>query len=241
MSSDGCAVVGELLPVFESLAKQKSVLTLSNSYHGIEWFQDSRILDVNPEYAVLKVNDCKSFTVPGEQIQLHNTAFSHPVKATLRDMDYEGGLLFLYGLELSDRDWQSRFHERVQPKDITYAVISFNRHSIRAFIENISLNGLGLLIDQRSMSASRLKLWSRVSLKFKLPSGHEWASLKGSIVNFNLINHSLVRLGLRLHPNPQESRSLIKYVTSRKQEILAEHDQASFEEPIAKGIESLYF
>jgi hypothetical protein len=241
MSSNGIAAAGELFPVFESLAKQKSVLTLSNSYHGIEWFQDSRILEINHEYAILKVKDCKSFSVPGEQIRLHDMAFSRPVKATLRDMDNDNGLLYLSGLELSDRDWQARFHERVQPKDPTYAILCFNRRCTRAFIENISLNGQGLLIDQRFVDASRVKRWSKVNLKFKLPPNYEWNNLKGSIVNINPINHSLSRLGLRLHPASQDSRSLINYVTSRKREILEEHEQAGFEEAKSHGIEALYF
>src|SRR5512146_3307506 len=117
MSSMGWAAANDLLPVFESLAKQESVLTLSNSYQGIMWFQDSRILSVNPEFAVVKVKDCKSFISPGKQIQLHNTAFSRPVKATLQDLNYDDGLLYLSGMTYSDREWQPRYHERVQPKN----------------------------------------------------------------------------------------------------------------------------
>ncbi len=241
MSTEGCVATRELLPVFKTLAKQKSVLTLSNSFHGIEWFQDSKVLEVNPEFAVVKVKDWKAFAEPGEQIRLHNTAFSRPVKATLQDMDCDRGLLFLAGLSYSDREWQSRFHERVQPKDPTYAVLYFNRRGIRAFIENISLNGQGLLIDQTYWADSRLKVWSKVALRFKLPPNYEWNCLKGSIVYKNPINHRLVRLGLCLHPSPQDSRSLVKYVTDRKQEILEELDQKSFDKTASRGIEALYF
>ncbi len=231
----------DLIPVFESLARQDSILTLSNSYQGIMWFQDSRIMSVNPEFAVLKVKDCKSFVSPGKQIQLHNTAFSRPVKATLQDLDYDDGLLYLSGLAYSDREWQPRYHERVQPKDPAYAILSFNRRQFRACIENVSMNGQGLLIDKRYLKDSRIKLLSKISLKFKLPPGFEWNNLKGSVVNLNTINDSLVRLGVRLHPNSQESRSLVSYVTGRKQEILDELDQNCLEKIVSHGVETLYF
>ncbi len=241
MSSDGSVAVSELLPVFKRLAKQESVLTLSNSYHGIEWFQDSKVLEVNPEFAVVKVKDCKAFAEPGEQIRLHNTAFSRPVKATLRNMDCDRGLLFLADLSFSDCEWRFRFHERVQPKDPTYAELYFNRRGIRAYIENISLNGQGLLIDQNYWAESRLKVWSNVALRFKLPPNYEWNCLKGSIIYKNPINQRLVRLGLCLHPSPEDSRSLVNYVTARKQEILEELDQKSFNKTASPGIEALYF
>ncbi len=241
MSSDGCAAVGEWFPVFETLAKQRSALTLSNSYHGIEWFQDSHILEVNPNFAVVSVRDCKTFTAPGEQIQLHNTAFSRPVRATLQEMDYDCGLLLLSGFVYSDSKWKARNHQRVQPKEPTYAILGFNRHGIRVFIENISLNGQGLLVDKRNLADSRLKLWSKVMLKFTLPPHYEWPGLKASIVAIHTINDSLARLGLRIHPNPQESRALVQYVTGRKQEIMEELSQNCYEKKVAHGIESLYF
>ncbi len=241
MSSDGCVSVGEWFPVFESLAKKESVLTLSNSYRGIERFQDSRILEVNPDFAIVKVKDCKSYTMPGEQIQLHNTAFSRPVRATLQEMDYDCGLLFLSGFVYSDSEWKARYHERVQPKDPTYAFLSINRRGIRAFIENISLNGQGLLVDKRILADGCFKLGSKVALKFKLPPNYEWNGLKGSIINLKNINDSLVKLGLRLIPSVKESRSLIQYVTGRKQEILEELNQNCYEKTVARGIEALYF
>src|SRR5512146_1176091 len=134
MSSDSCVGERKLLPVFKKLAKQNSILTLSNSYHGIVRFQDSRILWVNPECAVMKVKDCKTLSAPGGQIQLHNPAFARPVKATLRELNYQEGLLYLSGFSYSDREWQTRYHERVQPKNPAYAILNFNRHSLRAFI-----------------------------------------------------------------------------------------------------------
>ena len=241
MSSNGWAAANDLFPVFESLAKQQSTLTLSNSYQGIVWFQDSRIMAVNPEFAVVKVKDCKTFVSPGNHIQLHNTAFSRPVNATLQDLNYDDGLLFLSGIAYSDREWQPRYHERVQPKNPTYAILTFNRRNIRACIENVSMNGQGLLIDKRYLQDSRIKLASKVLIKFKLPPAFEWMSLKASVVNLNIINDSLVRLGIRLHPNTQESRSLVNYVTGRKQEILAELDQNCLEKMVTHGVETLYF
>ncbi len=241
MSSDGCAAASELLPVFESLAKKESVLALSNSYRGIEHFQDSRILEVNPDFAVVKVKDCKTFAAPGVQIQLHNTAFSRPVRATLQQMDYDCGLLLLSGFVYSDSEWKARLHQRVQPREPTYAILSFNRRGMRAFIDDISLNGQGLLIDKRNLDGSRLKLWSKVSLKYKLPPHYEWVGMKASVVNMHTINNSLVRLGLRLHPNPQESRALVQYVADRKQEIIEELNQYCYANMITHGIEALYF
>ncbi len=241
MSSSGWAAANELLPVFESLLKQESILTLSNTYQGMMWYLDSRILSVNPDYAVVKVKDCKSFISPGKQIQLHSIAFSRPVKATLQDLNYDDGLLYLSGIAYSDRDWQPRYHERVEPKDPAYAILTFNRRQYRACIENISMNGQGLLIDKRYFKGSRIKLLSKIVLKFKLPPGYEWNTLKGSVVNLNTINDSLVRLGIRLHPNAQESRSLINYVANRKQEILDELDQNCFDKIVLHGVERLYF
>ncbi len=241
MSSDGCAAESELLPVFKQLAKKATNLTLSNSYHGMEWFQDSRILAINHEYAVMKVKDCKTFAAPGVQIQLHNSAFRWPVRATVQDLDYDCGLVYLSEIAYFDRDWQNRYHERVQPKNPSYAILSFNRRNIRACIENISLNGQGLLVDGRCMARTRIRTRSKVSLKFDLPPRYQWNCIKGVVVNLTTINNCLVRLGIRLYPDALEARALINYVTARKQEILEELDQDCLDKIASRGVEKLYF
>jgi len=57
----------------------------------------------------------------------------------------------------------------------------------------------------------------------------------------NKIGRFSATIGIQLYPNAKEARLLEKYIAYRKQEILAELNQAYWEMTRPRGVESLYF
>lgn len=220
---------------------QNQVFTLTNSFRGMLFKQITRIREIQENSAVLEVSDVRAFTTPGERLYLHNRVFTTPVKARLMDHDFTRGLLFLADFDYMENEWKERRCERVQPKDPIYITLRYNRKIAQAFIDDISMDGIGLIISERLQNELELQAGGKVSLDLVLPPQYRFFTLKGSILHLHQLHGGMVRLGVRVHPEWLEAGFLEKYITHRRAEILKELDQALIDALEPGGVEKLYF
>jgi hypothetical protein len=228
-------------PFTDGCLEQNPVFTLTNSFRGMSFRQITRIREIQDNSAVLEVSDVRAFTNPGERLYLHNRVFTTPFKARLLDHDFAHGLLYLADIDYMDTEWQERRCERVQPKDPIYITLRYNHKMAQAFIEDISQDGIGLIIGERLQSELGLRPSCKIGLDLVLPPSYRFFTLKGTLLHLHPMHGCTVRLGIRVHPEWVEAGLLEKYITHRRAEILKELDQALIDAFEPAGVEKQYF
>ena len=241
MSSNYLPAGDDALSVIRVLGRQNAALELTKSFRGIVVQQEVNILEVNQEEATFRVTNTEMCTALEGDVYLHSQLFPRPVLAHLKSLNMSNGMFVLSGFAYSDAEWKKRRYERVRPKHPTYVTVRWKGKVVRACIENISANGIGLLAYKLSERGMKIQPGSNIQLDFQLSPDHQYTALKGSVVYLNKIGRFSATIGIQLYPNAKEARLLEKYIAYRKQEILAELNQAYWEMTRPRGVESLYF
>ena len=241
MSSSYMPVADDVLSVISQLGLLNAALELSKTYKGIVLQQEVSILEVKPEDATFRVNNVEMCTALQGEVYLHNRLFPKPVIAHLKSLDIRRGMFILSGFTYTDIEWVKRQNERVQPKGPHYATLRWKRKAVRACIENISVNGLGVLANTHFDWRMKAQPGSSIHLDFQLSPDHKYTAVKGKIIYIKAIGRTLVKIGIRLFPKIKQARLLDDYLARRKQEILGELNQAYWDMSMPRGVESLYF
>jgi hypothetical protein len=163
------------------------------------------------------------------------------VVAHVKNLNINQGTFVLSGFSYVETDWKERQYERVRPQKPTYITLKCRGKAFRATMENVSVNGMGVLAYKLFERGMKLRPGSNILIDFQLPPDYEFSDLKGKIVYLHRIDKLLVKLGVRLYPKTKETHSMEKYIAHRKQEIMEELDQAFFEICKPRGVENLFF
>ncbi len=241
MSSNQDPAPSDALDVIRSLDRENVALKLIKPFKGLVLKQDVSILDVDLTSAIIQATNLKMCAILEGLIYLHSRALLKPVAARVMDLNVNRGIIILSDFAYLDTQWTEREHERVCQKLPTYVSLRWKKKSIRAPLENISVNGMGILAYKMIERGMEIEPGSKVCLDFQLPSGYRWTALRGMIVYLRSISSSLIRLGIRLYPNTREALSLQKWIARRKQEIMEELNQAYMEARKPRGVECQFF
>jgi len=228
---DGFAAMGDI-------ARQERSLTLTKQFRGLELNQAVSLLDVSPDCATLQATDPKLVPILEGVVCLHSQAFSKPIAARVKDMNYADGIF-----QLSDftyQDWKERQYERVQPKDPTYITLHWRQKEARLCLEDISAHGMGVFAGREIEREIKIQPGLTVHLDFQL-SDIPINNLEGSILYQYRVGQWVEKLGLRLFPSGKQRHSLEQYIARRRQEILEEVSQIYVRAREPRGVESLYF
>lgn len=112
---------------------------------------------------------------------------------------------------------------------------------VRAYLENISIDGMGILAYKLVEKGMKVKPGSNVQLDFQLFPDNKYTTLKGKIIYLNTIGGFFTTIGIQLFPKAKEAHQLEKYIAHRKQEILEELNLVYWEKIRPRGVENLYF
>ena len=241
MSPNDLPAVDDVLSVIRYLGQQNAALELTKSFRGLVLQQDVSILEVNPTDVAFRTTNIEMSAVLEGDVYLHSQLFPKPVMAQFKNLDLRKGMLVLSGFAYIDNEWKKRQHARVRPKHPTYVTLHWKRKAVRECMDNISVNGMGILAFKIFERGIRIQPGSNVRLDFQLSPDHKYMALKGTIIYVNTIGRYLTTIGIRLFPTAKESRLLENYIAPRKQEILEELNQAYRELIMPRGVESLYF
>jgi len=212
---------------------------LINHYKGITLNQPGRIVAINPDSATIKATQPMTFPSLDGMIHLRSGAFTGAISATIHPVDYTQGTFQLSNLSCGA--WRERQAERVQPKYPTYIAMSFGRHTYRAFLEDISTEGLGIQANKTIDPDGRLRVGAKLFLDFQLAQEHLFIHLKGMIVYRQKVGQQLIRFGLRLFPTADQKTILQRYIIQRYDEILDELEQDFIRMRQPCRVENLYF
>lgn len=231
----------EIIKIIESLSRKNAWLKVTKSYRGLILRDAVKIIAVEQNRAVFQAFDKKICIACEKFAYLHNPAFQKPVRARIKDTCINEGMFTLADFTYQGTTWQDRRHERVQPRQPTYGLLTTKASQYRLPLKNISLNGMGLLVHKSVNQDRGIKLDSIVELDFQISPEFRWSSLKGKIVYLIKASKSLLRLGINLQPSSQQSKKLEDYISLRKEEIMHELDQAYFASNSPMGIEYQFF
>jgi hypothetical protein len=241
MPPDNLPAVDEILSIIRYLGQHNDALELTKSYRGLVLQQDVSVLEVNADDATFRATNLEMNAALKGNVYLHSQLFPKPVMARLKNLDLKKGILILSEFTYIGNELKKRQHERVRPKHPAYVTLHWKGKAVRECIENISVNGMGILAFKFLERGMRIQPGSKIQLEFQLSPDHKYTGLKGTVIYINSIDSYLTTIGIQLFPNIRESRLLEKYIAPRKQEILEELNQAYWELVKPKGVASLYF
>jgi hypothetical protein len=241
MLPDHFPSVKDVLSAIRYLGQQNATLELTKSYRGLVLKQDVNILEVTTKDAIFRTtNSAMSAALKGE-VYLLSQSFPKPVMAQLKSLDLKKGIIVLSNFTYIDNELIKRQHERVRPKHPTYVTLHWKRNAVRERIQNISVNGMGILAFKIFERGMRIQPGSKLQLEFQLSPNHKYSNLAGKVIYINTIDRYLTTIGIQLFPTARESLLLEKYIAPREQEILEELNQAYSELIKPRGVASLYF
>ncbi len=208
-------------------------------YKGATLSQQSRIIEISPELATIQASQRLTYPVLDGPVHLRSRAFSGAICANIHAVDYTQGTFQLS--ELAYREWQERRGERVQPKDPTYVEMEMGGETFHACLEDISAEGLGVLLNIQSDPEDQLQAGVKLLLRVRLLPGQTLNNVPAIIVYRRKAELSLLRLGLNIFPDDDQKVILEEYVCRRYDEILEElkQDFNRMREPCR--VENLYF
>jgi PilZ domain len=241
VSTSYLPALDNVLNVIQSLSQQNSVLKLTRSFKGLLISQDVYIVDIEPGGATFQASDSRLCATQEGFVNLHSRLFPRPVVARMTEPNVDQGTFLLTDFAYIENQWTERRYERVHPKKPAHATMRWRRKAIRASVEDISVNGIGLLAYKLLEKGTQFQPGSHVLLDLPLLPDYEWTALRGTVIYVNPVKCSLVRIGLRLHLSSKEASSLENYIAGRKDEILEELELAYFEARKPRGVERLYF
>src|SRR4030067_1922284 len=241
MSSNFAPTDDDVLTIIRSLGRQNVTLQLTKSFKGMVLNQDINILEVNLDCATFQTTRIEMCAALEGNLFLHNQLFPKPLVARLKKLNTCKGIFVLSGFAYIDTEWKERQYERVRPPRTVYVTLHWWGKSYRASLENISINGMGLLAYKLFESRMKIQPGSNTQLEFQLSPEYKYMALKGRIIYSRTINSLFVKLGIQLYPKAREARLLKKYIAQRKYEIMEELDQAFTDLSKPRGVESLFF
>jgi hypothetical protein len=223
------------------LAKKKIPLQLSLPYKGMAIAQELQILDIQGGKLTIQAPTQRVNYLIGDFIFLHSQENAHTMAGRLVEINLSGGQLILSAVVYLDTTWKERSDTRVEPKDPIMVDVRSEAVNYRACIENLSLNGAGLLAYKVIERGVPLEPQQRVLLDFELPTEQKRLVIRGVIANLHLLGDSLVRIGVHILPNVSKKRLLQRYILWRKNEIIKELEESSRAENRYPSVVNLYF
>jgi|GEM_PF-905550 len=198
-------------------------VSLIKHHNGTAIKQRGSIVDINPASITIQATQRQTFYILPGKIHLRSGAFPGAICATIHAVDYARGTFQLS--DLSYGEWRERQSERVQPKQPTYIKMHYYQKIYRAFIQDLSNEGMGILVNETIDPDGRLQPGKKLYLEFQPGPKFSFSGLKGEIVYRREAGYPLVRYGLRLLPNRIQKNELRAYITQRYEEILNELEQ----------------
>jgi hypothetical protein len=224
---------------FDALPQEDPSLNLTKHYKGITLSEDVRIVDIQPDCATIRASRREIFPCLEGEIHLHSQEFPKSFSGRIHPIDYARGTFLLS--DLAYADWKGRNFERVHPKDCIYVNLHHVRGTYRAFLEDISIKGMGILGKIAIDPTNQLEAGLAVMMEFQLTKEDLLDNLAGILVYRQKICPELVKYGLHILPNTHQKRTLKGYISQRRKDILEEINQTYIRSCEPHRIENLYF
>jgi hypothetical protein len=231
----------DAIDLLSRLAKKNVPLQLSMPFKGMALAQDLLILDIQDGRITMQAPNQQTTFLIGDFVFLHSQEIGQTMVARLAEINFRAGLMKLSEVVYLGTPWKERSDTRVEPKEPIMVDVRSGPVAYRACIENLSLNGAGLLAYKVIEKGVPLEPHQRVLIEFGLPPDHRRLVIRGVVANLHLLGDTLVRIGVHILPSLVKKAILQRYISSRKNEIMEELGRTYLEENSYSTVVNLYF
>jgi hypothetical protein len=208
----------------KTIAFQRIPISLACTYKGLLFDEKVTPLRVTPEQVVFSAPRQQMCGTLRDTAHLHSRALPESVLANVQSINYATNEMTLSNFRFTGKIWRDRYEQRVQPILPIPAMITINNHILEASLTDLSVHGAGLIVSLHDTLTNEPPAKAQVDINFQLDSVTRLA-MRGSVAYARRIGASLLNLGLRLFPVPNQESTLNTYITNRKIEIMGDLSQ----------------
>jgi hypothetical protein len=211
----------EIPAEIKEIFKSKKPLNLFTIYKGIPIAHKTNILEIDDKEGVIKVTANNYQIVAAKfhkEIFLLENDKEYSFRANIKHYVIHNKTMYLDNIEKVQRNAPKRSFIRVQPKEKIEVVIKKDRQNILTELYDISLRGLCVLGNSRSLNVSDI-ITLEFILKLKKPY---LITTQGEIKSITKLDSKTYRYHIHFELSTHYEYILSKYITKREKEIVKE-------------------
>lgn len=225
----------------ESLLKPNNKVKLTQPFKGMLFTQELAFISMELGQAFFTISHGRLLVNPGDRVFLRSSSGTEVFLARVVELDNYCGRLVLEEFKSLGRVWAMRSHDRVQPHQPTRVMLHCKDCFMPTFLENLSLDGVGLLAYKPIERGLEPRIGHAVKVDFDLPGMRRRLSLSGKLVNVIYPGAHVAYIGVQTYPSAQQAYLMEKYITNRKCEIIDEIDQVIHASFVPPNVHDMYF
>lgn len=191
-------------------------IELLNFYKSCPVSINARITAVDPDGIVkVKVSPPGSVCLyQNKTTVLLSATLTEVIRAKIKRFDIVDGFVLLNDFSYLTAWTGQRMVVRVQPDQNIEVTMQSENREIQGVVADISLNGIGVLVEKPDLEDNEI-----LQVDLSLPTGK--SALRGMVVE-TIPQDGIYRMGVKFLSNSRDISFLLKYITSRRLEILDE-------------------
>lgn len=230
-----------VLSVLSYLLQGGEKLSLLIPYKALLISQEVRTLHVGQDHLVLQAPAHHICSNIQDHVYIHSIRAPQGVHAKVLNLSFQSGVITLTGFKFLDSIWHDRQSDRVEPGDPLHISLSTKTGTYRGRLENLSLNGLGMLLFKSSSQMVPMKTGENLATKIALGDDIPPLEMDGRLIAKRSIGQTLTHLGLEIKPEGMQKTLLTQYITTRRHEILSELEHLTNKALEPRCSKDLYF
>jgi hypothetical protein len=194
-------------------------LELMVTFKGVPVICKAKVTQIDGENVTLVTHDPGLIRIEHEKkISVLGSEFFEPSTAKVIKVDIKTGTLELSNFSYLGTRLGERMMMRVEPNEPIQVSIDSEGLSFDGEIVDLSLNGIGIRIDQANYNPS-LKPGTTIKTTFDLPNGR--TVMEGTVLS-SIKAGNTYRLSVRFNENGPHKIAIFRYLIDRRAEIESE-------------------
>jgi hypothetical protein len=189
----------------------KSPINLSQTYRGLLLSHPVQYLKSLNDQVLFHANQHVICLSNKSNVYLHGEDFTNAIAAKIDAFDLFTGELTVRDFHELRNIWAERKHIRVMPFEPLMVNLITKTKNYRGNFSNISLEGAAILLHRQETENLILHTGENVILQFSIPNSRK-LSLQGKVVNLNVLENHLLRIGLTTQSTANERKILQNYI-----------------------------
>jgi hypothetical protein len=199
--------------------EMRQELELMVTFKGVPVICKARVTQIDGEIVSMTTRDPGIVRFEHEKkVSVLGSEYFEPSTAKVIQTDIRSGALKLSDFSYLGTRLGERMMMRVEPKEPIRISLESESLSFDGEIVDLSLNGIGVLIDQANYNPS-LKPGTTIRTIFDLPNGH--TVVEGTVLSSVKAGNNY-RLSLRFNQEGSQKITIFRYLIDRRAEIESE-------------------
>lgn len=212
----------EIIALLQQSHETDGTVVLTNTFRGITVSYEARIIALNQDQATFEVHKYQAAAMTVEKSTLISATFlPKPVRARVASINTPKMMADLRDFAYFYRPLINRERLRLQPDTLIPVTFTTNGQSFRGTLMDISINGMGVLVEHHQAPAIETPVQVQLTLVNLPRIGDREVNLPAKVIN-QLKDPKGCRMGLLTYPNFEVEEIISKYLAHMQTKIL--HD-----------------